>query len=87
MHYRSTNKTVNGRPRACAHYQSGNMGTLIRSAAAMAKKAVVIVEGTDIWNPKVVQATAGALALVDIYELNGKSCLLKKAMSRSAHSS
>lgn len=56
----------------------GNMGTLIRSAAAMGKKSVVVVEGTDIWSPKVVQATAGALALVDIYELSWHELLRQK---------
>lgn len=56
----------------------GNMGTLIRTAAAMNKKSVVVVEGTDIWSPKVVQATAGALALVDIYELSWQELLAHK---------
>lgn len=56
----------------------GNMGTLIRSAAAMGKKTVVIVEGTDVWSPKVVQATAGALAFVDIYELSWHELLAHK---------
>lgn len=56
----------------------GNMGTLIRTAAAMGKKSVVVVEGTDIWSPKVIQATAGALALVDIYELSWQELLALK---------
>lgn len=56
----------------------GNMGTLIRTAAAMGKKTVVVVEGTDIWSPKVVQATAGALALVDIYELSWQELITQK---------
>lgn len=57
----------------------GNMGTLIRSAAAMGKKTVIVVEGTDIWSPKVVQATAGALALVDVYELSWQELLAQKS--------
>jgi len=40
------------------------MGTLIRTAAAMNIKNVVIVEGADVWSPKVVQASAGALAQI-----------------------
>ena len=44
----------------------GNMGTLIRTAAAMNIKNVVIVEGADVWSPKVVQASAGALAQIKI---------------------
>lgn len=47
----------------------GNMGTLIRTCAAMGKKSVVIIEGADVWSPKVIQASAGTIALVDIFEL------------------
>lgn len=56
----------------------GNMGTLIRSAAAMNCSTVIIVEGTDPWDPKVVQATAGALALVDILQLSWNELLAVK---------
>lgn len=45
----------------------GNMGTLIRTAAAMNKKTVVCIETVDPWNPKVVQASAGALGHVSIF--------------------
>ncbi|MFA6066231.1 MAG: RNA methyltransferase [Candidatus Babeliaceae bacterium] len=45
----------------------GNMGTIIRTAAALAVPSIVIVEGCDPWNPKVVQATAGSLALVTVF--------------------
>lgn len=47
----------------------GNMGTLIRSAYAMGVRTVVVVEGTDPWSPKVIQATAGAIAALNIFEL------------------
>lgn len=47
----------------------GNMGTLIRTAAAVGADSVIIIEGTDPWSPKVVQASAGALALVKIFTL------------------
>jgi RNA methyltransferase, TrmH family len=45
----------------------GNMGTLIRTAAAMNKTTVVCIETVDPWNPKVVQASAGALGHVSIF--------------------
>lgn len=45
----------------------GNMGTLIRTCAAMGKKSVVVIEGVDVWSPKVVQATAGTLAYVTVF--------------------
>ncbi len=44
----------------------GNMGTLIRSCAALNVKSVVIVDGADIWSPKVVQASAGMIGSVNI---------------------
>lgn len=45
----------------------GNMGTLIRTAAALNIKNVVIVEGADVWSPKVIQASGGTIAQVKIY--------------------
>jgi TrmH family RNA methyltransferase len=56
----------------------GNMGTLIRTAAAMNKKTVVCVETVDPWNPKVVQATAGALGNVSIFRLSWNDLLANK---------
>jgi len=46
----------------------GNMGTLLRTCAAMGKKSVVLIEGVDPWSPKVVQASAGALAYLTIFQ-------------------
>ncbi len=45
----------------------GNMGTLIRTTAAMGFNSVVVVEGADPWSHKVVQASAGALAQVSLF--------------------
>lgn len=56
----------------------GNMGTLIRSAAAMNKKTVVCVETVDPWNPKVVQASAGAIGAVNIFSISWHELLLNK---------
>ena len=53
----------------------GNMGTLIRTAAAMGVKSVVVVEGTDPWSPKVVQATAGAIGSVTLFQWSWKELL------------
>lgn len=47
----------------------GNMGTLIRTAAALAIQSVVIVQSVDAWNPKVVQASAGTLSQVTIFTM------------------
>ena len=56
----------------------GNMGTLIRTAAAMNKKTVICVETVDPWNPKVVQATAGAIGNVSIFRMNWDEIMLNK---------
>jgi RNA methyltransferase, TrmH family len=56
----------------------GNMGTLIRTAAAMNQKTVICVETVDPWNPKVIQATAGAIANVSIFRLNWQELMLNK---------
>jgi len=48
----------------------GNMGTLIRSCAAMGLKSVVCVDGADPWAPKVIQASAGTIAKIDLFELS-----------------
>jgi TrmH family RNA methyltransferase len=46
----------------------GNMGTLIRSAAACGYKTVIVVEGVDPFSPKVIQASAGSIAHVSLVE-------------------
>lgn len=56
----------------------GNMGTLIRSCAAMGHKTVVIIEGTDAWSPKVVQASAGTLGMVHIMCMSWSDLLAAK---------
>jgi TrmH family RNA methyltransferase len=48
----------------------GNLGTLIRSAAAFGIAQVVILGGADPWGNKVVQASAGSLAAVAIHGLS-----------------
>ncbi len=45
----------------------GNVGTLIRTAAACGLKQVVLADGADPFSPKAVQASAGALALVQLH--------------------
>lgn len=45
----------------------GNVGSLIRTCAALKIKSVIAVDSADIWSPKVVQASAGTLAQVQIY--------------------
>jgi len=44
----------------------GNLGTMIRSAAALSIDTVYLIQCTDFFNPKVIQATAGAMAYIKI---------------------
>lgn len=46
----------------------GNIGTLIRTAAALAIKTIILVEGADVFNPKVVQASAGTIGMVNLFQ-------------------
>lgn len=46
--------------------EPGNVGTLIRSAAAAGAGCVVVAGGTDPTAPKVVRASAGAVFTVDV---------------------
>ncbi len=59
----------------------GNMGTLIRSAVSMNAPSVVIVEGCDPWNPKVIHASAGTIAKAYIYEWTWQELLSNKNKS------
>lgn len=56
----------------------GNMGTLIRTCAAMNVKSVIVIEGVDPFNPKVIQASAGTIAYVHIYQLQWHELLENK---------
>jgi TrmH family RNA methyltransferase len=46
----------------------GNLGTLIRTAAAMKFDHVILIGGADVYQPKVVQACAGTLGYVNIVQ-------------------
>lgn len=47
----------------------GNLGTILRSAEAAGADAVVVTPGTvDVYNPKVVRASAGALFRIPVVE-------------------
>lgn len=56
----------------------GNMGTLIRTAAAMNVRTVVVVEGCDPWNPKVIQASAGTIGMGHIISLSWQELIQRK---------
>lgn len=50
----------------------GNLGTLVRSAAAFGLAGVVLTGGTvDVYNPKCVRATMGSVFRISVKELMG----------------
>lgn len=56
----------------------GNVGTLMRTAAAMNVPSIVMVEGVDPWHPKVVQASAGTIALLNVFQLSWDELIAQK---------
>lgn len=56
----------------------GNMGTLIRTAAACKVPAIVIVEGCDPWSHKVVQSSAGTIAHAPLHILSWNELIQNK---------
>jgi RNA methyltransferase, TrmH family len=57
----------------------GNVGAIIRTAAAINVDALWLTpESADVYNPKVVRATSGALLSLPIFEANDVAGLLKR---------
>ncbi len=46
----------------------GNLGTLIRTAAAMNIAHIILIGCTDPYSPKVIQSTAGCMTMVNLYQ-------------------
>lgn len=62
-----------------AHIQNpGNAGTLIRTAVAMNKKTAVFIGGVDPFNPKLIQASAGAIGSIALFQLDWQTLLQHK---------
>ena len=59
----------------------GNLGTLIRTAAAMNFKALYLINCVDPFNPKVIQSTVGTIAQISIFQTTWEifTTLLKDA--------
>lgn len=56
----------------------GNMGALIRTAVAVNVSSVVIIEGTDPWSPKVIQASAGTIAQASLFQTTWSELIAHK---------
>jgi TrmH family RNA methyltransferase len=56
----------------------GNMGSLIRTCVAFGVRSVIIIEGVDVWSPKVVQASAGTLGRINIFHYSWAQLMAEK---------
>ena len=56
----------------------GNMGTLIRTAAALNQKSIVLIGGADPYSPKVIQSSAGTIGMVNIFQWEWHELLEQK---------
>jgi RNA methyltransferase, TrmH family len=64
----------------------GNAGTIIRSAEAAGADAVVLTPGSvDMYNPKVVRATAGSLFRIPVVEATLESLTGFRRLGTSSH--
>lgn len=56
----------------------GNMGTIIRTAVALHVPSIVIVQGADVFSPKVIQATAGTIASASLVVCSWKELVAQR---------
>lgn len=56
----------------------GNIGTLIRTCAALGRYSVVAIETADLWSPKVIQASAGTIAKMQVFHWSWEDLLRHK---------
>lgn len=47
----------------------GNMGTIIRTAAATGFNSIIAIDSTDVYSPKVVRSSAGTIFKTSIYQM------------------
>lgn len=62
----------------------GNLGTLIRTAAAMNINTIILIEGVDPYNSKVIQSTAGCFTAVQIYQTTWQELINQRKLELCA---
>lgn len=62
----------------------GNLGTLIRTAAAMNIKEIILVGGVDPYNSKVIQSTAGCMTSVNLYQTTWQKFIEQRKLNLCA---
>ena len=56
----------------------GNMGTLIRTAVALNRKEIIIIDGCYYYSQKVIQSSSGTIGYINILSLSWKEFLEKR---------
>ncbi len=60
----------------------GNVGTLLRTAAALDIKNIFIINGTDIFSPKVINSSTGNIANLNIYNITWDKLIKLKNINK-----
>ncbi len=61
----------------------GNMGTILRTADSINLKQIIVAKGTaDVYNPKVVRSTMGAIFRVKVIEIEDLTKVVKEMKKR-----
>lgn len=53
----------------------GNLGTIIRTAAATGFETVVLIDSADVYAPKVVRSSSGGIFYLDVFRMNENEIL------------
>ena len=59
----------------------GNMGTIIRTAVALNRKEIIIIDGCCHYSKKVIQSSAGTIGHIKILKIAWEDFLLRKSKS------
>ena len=53
----------------------GNLGTIIRTAAATGYETIVLIDTVDVYSPKVIRSSSGGIFYLDIYRMTEKEII------------
>ena len=53
----------------------GNLGTIIRTAAATGYETIVLIDTVDAYSPKVIRSSSGGILYLDIFRMSEKEIL------------
>ena len=53
----------------------GNVGTIIRTAAATGYETIVLIDTVDVYSPKVIRSSSGGILYLDIFRMTEKEII------------